>query len=158
MKNILIMGVGRAGKTTLSNRIKEKYPEYSLIHSDSIKWAIIRAQGKEAYYRKYIKEQKEFEHGEFFQRVLLEFFVSCVIKDVNKHGYILESGQLEPRIVNEFIHPKETEIICLGHGDLNKKDIMELCRKNDTLESWSYGISDEDLESHAVKWAETNEL
>jgi hypothetical protein len=31
MKNILIMGIGRAGKTTLSNMIKEKYNEYNII-------------------------------------------------------------------------------------------------------------------------------
>ena len=31
MKNILIMGIGRAGKTTLSNIIKEKYNEYNII-------------------------------------------------------------------------------------------------------------------------------
>ena len=43
MKNILIMGIGRAGKTTLSLKIKDKYNNYNLIHSDSLKWAIIRA-------------------------------------------------------------------------------------------------------------------
>ena len=31
MKNILIMGVGRAGKTTLSKLLKDKYNSYSLI-------------------------------------------------------------------------------------------------------------------------------
>ena len=60
MKNILIMGIGRAGKTTLSEMIKNKYPNYNLVHSDSIKWALIRAAGKEKYYRTNIKEQKEF--------------------------------------------------------------------------------------------------
>ena len=61
MKNILIMGIGRAGKTTLSNMIKEKYPQYNLIHSDSIKWALIRSEGKEQYYRENVKEQKQKE-------------------------------------------------------------------------------------------------
>jgi adenylate kinase family enzyme len=40
MKNILIMGIGRAGKTTLSNMIKDKWNSYNLLHSDSLKWAI----------------------------------------------------------------------------------------------------------------------
>ena len=31
MKNILIMGIGRAGKTTLSEMIKDKYNNYTLI-------------------------------------------------------------------------------------------------------------------------------
>lgn len=55
MKNILIMGIGRAGKTTLSKMIKDKYNSYNLIHSDSLKWAMIRAKNEEQYYikRKY---------------------------------------------------------------------------------------------------------
>ncbi len=47
MKNIVIIGVGRAGKTTLSNMIKDKWNQYNLIHSDSIKWGIIRGKGEE---------------------------------------------------------------------------------------------------------------
>lgn len=47
MKNILIMGIGRAGKTTLSKMIKDRYLNFNLIHSDSLKWALIRAQDKE---------------------------------------------------------------------------------------------------------------
>lgn len=157
MKNILIMGIGRAGKTTLSEMIKNKYPEYNLIHSDSIKWAIIRGTGKENYYRQNIKEQKEFEHGEYFQRVLLEFFNSCVRNDINNHGYILESGQLEPKLVKEMIDFNKTEVICLGHGDLTKQDIINLCRKHDKEQDWTYGISDEHLITHAEKWSEMNE-
>jgi adenylate kinase family enzyme len=74
MKNILIMGIGRAGKTTLSKMIKNKWNGYNIIHSDSLKWAMIRAKGKEPYYREHVEEQKEFEHSDFFQRTLLEHF------------------------------------------------------------------------------------
>lgn len=52
MKNILIMGIGRAGKTTLSNMIKDKCNSFNLIHSDSLKWAIIRAKNQEKYIEK----------------------------------------------------------------------------------------------------------
>ncbi len=50
MKNILIMGIGRAGKTTLSKMIKDRYKSYNIIHSDSLKWAMIRAKNEESYY------------------------------------------------------------------------------------------------------------
>ncbi len=158
MKNILIMGIGRAGKTTLSNMIKQKYNNYSLIHSDSIKWALIRAEGKENYYRENIKAQKEYEHGEYFQKVLLEFFNSCIREDLNDYGYILESGQLDPKIVKKYIDLEKTKVIALGHGNLNKEDIINSCRKNDKQDDWTYKISDEDLDAHAQEWAETNEL
>lgn len=68
MKNILIMGIARAGKTTLSEMLKDKYNSYNLIHSDSLKWAMIRAEDKEKYYRTNVDKQKEFEHGEYFQK------------------------------------------------------------------------------------------
>lgn len=91
MKNIIIIVVGRTGKTTLSNMIKDKYKQYNLIHSDSIKWAIIRAKGMEGYYKKYIKDQKNFGYSEEFQTILLELFLSLLRNDKSNHGYILES-------------------------------------------------------------------
>ena len=97
------MGIGRAGKTTLSLKIKDKYNNYSLIHSDSLKWAIIRAMNKEEYYIENVDKQKEYEHGEFFQRTLLEFFNSLIKKDKKNYGCLLESGQLHPKIVKEMI-------------------------------------------------------
>ena len=174
MKNILIIGIGRAGKTTLSNMIKQKYNNYSLIHSDSIKWGIIRGEGKENYYRDNVEEQKKWEHSDIFQNILLEIFNSCVRNDggedgylvdyvkrnnatTNGYGYILESGQLELRNVIKHINLDNTIIICLGLGNLTKQGIFDLCRTYDTEKDWSYETSDDDLKKHIEKWYETNE-
>ena len=157
MKNIVIMGTGRAGKTTLSNMLKDKYNQYSLIHSDAIKWGLIRGKGKESYYRTHIEEQKEFEHSEFFQRALLEIFNSLIRGDKHNYGYILESGQLSPKIVHELIDFNNTIVVCLGLGDYTVDDIINLCRKHDTPEDWSYGLEEEKLRSHAKQWIKSNE-
>ena len=158
MKNILIIGTGRAGKTALSNMIKEKYNSYNLIHSDSIEWAMIKGENKETYYKENIKEQKKFEYGEYFQRVQLEFFNSCIREDIHHYGYILESSQLEPKYIKEMIDFNQTVVICLGHGNLNKEDIIQLCRENDREKDWTYHITDQELEAHAENWTEINEL
>ena len=126
MKNIIIMGIGRAGKTTLSNMIKDKYNSYSLLHSDSLKWALIRAKGKEEYYRGNINKQKEFEHSEYFQKILLELFNSLIRNDKKQYGYILESGQLHPRLVNEMVDFKNTIVICLGLGNSSIDDMVNI--------------------------------
>ena len=157
MKNVLIMGVGRAGKTTLSHMLKDKVKTYNLIHSDSIKWGIIRGKGEEKYYRTNIKEQKEFEHSEFFQKTLLEIFNSLANKDNNEYGYILEAGQLQAKTVSEMIDFDKTIVICLGLGNLTKEEIIKLCREHDTEKDWSYNMPYEYLEAHAAKWYETNE-
>lgn len=155
MKNILIMGIGRTGKTTLSNMIKAKYSSYNLIHSDSIKWAMIRAEDKEAYYRENVVEQKAFEQSTYFQKVVLEFFNSSIRN--SEFGYILESGQLTPKLVKKYIDFKNTIVICLGLGNLSKEDIFNMCRKHDTKNDWSYDVSDENLKIHIDKWYERNE-
>ena len=158
MKNILIMGIGRAGKTTLSKMIKNKCNSYNLIHSDALKWAMIRAKDKEQYYRKNVDKQKEFEHGEYFQRTLLEFYNSLIKKDTQKYGYILESGQLYPKIVKEMIDLDNTIVLCLGLGNFKPEDMVNQCIKYDTEESWTYGLSKDYLLRHAKDWYKCNEI
>lgn len=158
MKNILIMGIGRAGKTTLSKMIKDEINSYSLIHSDSLKWAMIRAKNQEAYYRENVDIQKEFEHGEYFQRTLLELFNSLTKKDEKEYGYILESGQLHPKIVKEMINFENTIVLCLGLGNLTAEDMVNQCITYDTKESWTYGLPKDYLLKHAQDWYNCNEM
>ncbi len=158
MKNILIMGIGRAGKTTLSNMIKDKWSSYNLLRGDSLKWAIIRAKDKEDYYIKNVDIQKEYEHGEFFQKALLELYKSLIRNDKKGYGYILESGQLHPKIVSEMIDFEKTIVLCLGLGDLTAEDMVEQCIKYDTEESWTYGLSREYLLKNAQDWYNCNEM
>ncbi len=158
MKNILIMGIGRAGKTTLSKMLKDKINSYNLIHSDSLKWAMIRAKNEEKYFRENVDKQKEFEHGEYFQRTLLEFFKSSMSKDKKNYGCILESGQLHPRIVKEMVNFDNTIVVCLGLGDFSLEDMVNLCIEHDTPEDWTYGLSREYLREHAKDWFTANEM
>ena len=158
MKNILIMGVGRAGKTTLSKMIKDKYNSYNLIHSDALKWAMIRAKDEEQYYRKNIDKQKEFEHGEYFQRTLLELYNLLIKKDTQKYGYILESGQLHLKVVKEMIDFDKTLVLCLGLGKLKPEDMVNQCIKYDSKESWTYDLPKDYLFEHSQDWYNCNEM
>ena len=158
MKNVLIMGIGRAGKTTLSRMIKDKINGYNLIHSDSLKWAMIRAKDEEKYYRTNVDKQKEFEHGEYFQKTLLELYNSLIKKDIKRYGYILESGQLEPKIVKEMIDFNNTIVVCLGLGDLSVDDMVNQCIEHDKKDDWTYGLSKEYLREHAQDWYNANEM
>lgn len=158
MKNILIMGIGRAGKTTLSEMLKDKYNNYSLIHSDSLKWAMIRAKDKESYYRENVDKQKEFEHGKYFQRTLLELFDSCIRKDKNNYGYIVESGQLHPKTVSEMVDFNNTIVVCLGLGDLSLDEMVDLCIKHDTEKDWTFNLPRDYLKKHAIDWFKANQM
>ena len=77
---------------------------------------------------------------------------------LNGFGYILESAQLEPKLVSENIDFNTTIVVYPGLGNLSKQDIFKLCRKNDTNQDWSYHISDEALQKHVDKRYGMNEL
>lgn len=158
MKNVLIIGVARAGKTTLGNMIKDEFNQYNIIHADSIIWGIIRGTGREEYYTKNIKARKELVHSDKFQRIILEIYKSSIKQDTKNYGTILESGQLEPKYAKELLDMGNLICVCLGHGNLDKQGIMQLCREHDTEKDWTYGISDENLSTNADKWNEKNQL
>lgn len=130
MKNIIIMGEGRAGKTTLSKMLKETCPQYNVIHADAIKWGIIRAQGKEPEFRKNIAKQMEWEKSAFFQDVLIEIFAHNIKN--NHTPLILETGQLY--LENLIKHPKynvikeSTDILVLGIGTKTSQQRVQACK------------------------------
>lgn len=158
MKNIIILGAGKTGKTTLSKMIKDKYNSYNLIHSDSLKWALIRAEGKEKEYKEDIDKLKHFEFGENFLYTLIEYFNASIESDKNEYGTILESEQLHPRLIMEKVDYSKTKIICLGHGEMSISDIIEQCEKFDTKESNTYGLTKQELEKLANYWYECNKV
>lgn len=158
MKNVLIIGVARVGKTTLGNMIKDEFNQYNIIHADSIIWGIIRGTGKEEYYTKNVKARKELVHSDKFQKIILEIYKSSIKQDTKNYGTILESGQLEPKYAKELLDMGNLICVCLGHGDLDKQGIMQLCREHDTESDWTYGITDENLSTNADKWNEKNQL
>lgn len=154
MKNIIIMGVGRAGKTTLSKMLKNLYPQYDVIHADAIKWGIIRAQGQESEFRKNIEKQMEWEKSAFFQDVLIEIFAHNIKN--NHTPLILETGQLY--LENLINHPKYnvikecTDILVLGIGRKTGQQRVQECKAHDTEIDWTYGIPDEILSDYSVDW------
>lgn len=153
MKNILILGVGRAGKSTLSRMIKDRFPEYDLIHTDSIRNAILYNIDEN-----YIEEFMNYRENEFLQKVLLEFLDSQTKQGLNMYGTILEGAQILPSVLSRYKNVDNTIIIFLGHGNLSEKEIFELVRDNDSKNDWSYKKTDEELKKFIHRFHEKNQF
>ena len=124
--NVLIVGVGRAGKTTLANMIKDKFPTMDLVHGDSLVMAHVRADGREEFFRTHGRELCEFESTAHMQRVLVEFFASMTRN--SKHGVIFEGGQFG---VEHLAGLSNVRVICLALGDASAEEIVAMCRRFD---------------------------
>ena len=152
MRSILILGVGRAGKSTLSRMIKSKYPQYNLLHTDSVRTPFLKLLPAE-----YLPEFLDYEKNVFFQEFLLEFLASQ-IRQNRKNDCILEGAQILPSKVHELVDLNSTIVVFLGHGNLTADDIFNLCREHDNELDFSYKITDEELSEHAQDWYKKNEL
>lgn len=154
MRNIIIMGVGRSGKTTLSKLFKEVDPECNIIHSDAIKWGIIRANGDEPKFREDILKQMEWEKSGYLQDVLIEMFVHHIRN--HYEPVVLETGQV---YLDYLLHHPAykyikgtTDIIVLGTGGKNKDERARDCRRHDLETDWTYKISEQELSDYASDW------
>ncbi len=153
MKNILILGVGRSGKSTLSRKLKERFPRYNLVHTDSIRNAILYNIDK-----KYADDFMNYKENEFLQKVLLEFLDCQTSQELNTYGTILEGAQILPSVLSRYKNLDKTVIVFLGHGNLSEKEIFEMVRNNDTEVDWSYKKTDEELEKFIKRFYEKNKF
>lgn len=51
-------------------------------------------------------------------------------------------------MIKKYIDFNNTDVYCLGHGDMSKEDILTMCRINDNKNDWTFGLSDEELLIH----------
>lgn len=146
MKNVLILGSGRSGKSTLSRKIKNRIPEYDLIHIDSIRNAILCNLDHEIadYFMDYDK-------NEFFQKSLLEFLDAQTSQGLNMYGTILEGAQIMPAVLSTYKNLDNTIVAFLGHGNLEENDFFNLVRSHDVETDWTFNKTDEELRE-SIKW------
>lgn len=136
MKNIVIAGVPRAGKSTLSKILAEELENYHLINLDAVRNGFgdifpeldINDMGG---------KNNTVEFPRFVSRMI--YWNQKILK--NKFSYIIDGCQILPEVAEELF--PDSIIIYLGHGNRGPQEILENIRKNDTPDEYSYHRSDE---------------
>lgn len=152
-KNVLIIGPGRAGKTTLSKMLNKKYG-YSIISIDDIVTALevfnlgiswesnhVRtAKNIAPFLTKYLKELSEGN----------KFYDGC--KTVIE-GTDIDFEELIPNIdMNKYL------LIGLTYNNRSKEDMFNIIRKYDTEDDWSYYLSDNKLREYCEFYIDINKF
>jgi GTPase SAR1 family protein len=153
-KNILIIGPGRAGKTTLARMIHQKYG-YSVIRIDDIVTAMEAFPSLEIswdgdatkiatqmapFLRIYLKELSEGN----------AFYGGC--KTVVE-GSDIDFDQLIP-----YINKRKYLLIGLTYNQVSKEELFLRIRQNDTEDDWTYYLTDAQLEAYCAQFVEKNKF
>ncbi len=143
MKNILILGICRTGKTTFSKMIQKEFSNYQIIEVDTIISALQRTVPNVPI---------GFIHDNLKENRLPEFLNLLIQKNINKNGkelgFIINGDSILPEDLFKYFNLNDMIVYYFVTEKLSPEQILENCRKFDSKEEWTARRSDEELLNH----------
>lgn len=143
MKNIMILGICRTGKTTFSKMIQKELFNYQIIEIDTIISALQRTIPNVPI---------GFIHDNLKENKLPEFLNLLIQKNVSKNGrelgFIINGDSILPNDLIKYFDLNNMIVYYFVNEKLSPKQILENCRKYDSKEEWTTRKTDEHLLKH----------
>ena len=143
MKNIMILGICRTGKTTFSKMIQKEFNNYQIIEVDTI---------ISAFQKTVPNVPIGFIHDNLKENRLPKFLNLLIQKNINKNGrelgFIINGDSILPEELIKYFDLKNMIVYYFVTENLSPKQILENCRKFDSEEEWTTRWSDEKLLKH----------
>jgi len=136
VKNIIIIGPSRVGKSTLASILCKKY-NFNYISGDSIRNAFINIYPELGYTTKNTVERKEFCK-----------FINFIIEENNIHlkrgvYYVIDSVDISIENARKIFN--NSLIIGIGCKEISAQDLTDKILKYDTKFEWTYGYKKEEI-------------
>lgn len=147
MKNIVILGASRAGKTTLAREICKVYPSYHLISGDSIRSAF-----QEALPQNNINKFGGTGMIEDFSKFCASYFRNQISRNKGVFNYIFDSCDVSIFNATKYFINDDTIVICMGYSNINEYEALGNYRKFEQDNDWTFKRTDEQLLIHAREW------
>ena len=140
MRNIIIGGTVRSGKSTLANLLRKELG-YSLFESDTI----INAFHK-TFPELGIVHNKPEQAREKYKPFLFEI-LNGFCKGLKYHGNptIFPGSQFFPKHINEYQNKESFIVIFLGMNDTTPEMLMQKIRQTEDETDWTHKETDERL-------------
>lgn len=151
-KNILIIGSGRTGKTTLSKMIHKKYG-YSINSLDDV----ITALGSIPEFKINYKTDDKI-----VSKVMAPFTIKFIeeLSEGNKFydgcKTVIEGTDIDIDLVYPNINLDKTLVIGLTYNDIDEDKLYQNIKKYDTEDDWTYWCNDKELKEYCKKFIERN--
>lgn len=147
MKNIVILGVARAGKTTLSRIIANKYKNYQVINGDCIRTS----------FQKVFPQLEINKLGGKGMDKDFSLFCSELLNGEIKHNkkyfnYIFESCDITPENATKYFDLDNTNIIFLGYPNLTIEEIIFNYKNYAEEDDYMIKKTEKEIEERANLW------
>lgn len=151
MKNIIILGAARAGKTTLAQILHNKY-NYSIISIDSFVSAL-----RDSFPELGITHSNT--ENKF--KILPPFVFSYMKKIINEYpneNFVMEGWHVLPNEISKLFCGLDVKIICLGYTEISCNEVFKLIRENEKVNSYTKNMSDESVKKLISKHIEYSKM
>lgn len=143
MKNIMILGICRTGKTTFSRMIQKEFSNYQIIEVDTIISAL----------QKTVKNVPIcFIHDNLDENRLPQFLNLLIQKNIGKNGkylgFIINADSIMPEDLVKYFDLDNTIVYYFVNPKLSPEEILNNCRKYDDNAEWTTRRSDEEILNH----------
>lgn len=144
MKNIIIIGVPRAGKSTLANMIYDKY-KYQIIRMDSVRDA----------FKKVFPELNINPHtainNERFQSYMKKLLKNNIYESRELYGFVVEGCDMTAKMCKDLYGDSNNLIYALGRCRETAEEMRETILKYDTKYDWTFDMPKEELLEYCQK-------
>ena len=152
MKNILLIGAPRVGKTTLSRRLNKELG-YNLINLDNIVYSL------ELNYPDLVSVndsdiERAIKLAPFFVQYLKELSEGPNFYDGIK--YVIEGVTINFEKIMPVLDKNKYKIIGLTYNNLTSEELYNNVKKYDTEDDWTYYCDDNDLKNNTKSFIESN--
>lgn len=153
-KNIIILGPGRSGKTSLANLICKKMG-YNIVKVDDLVCAFERVYPSTNISHSIDRQIASKAFYPFLQELLIEYNRSHNVK--NNLNYVIEGTYID--LESLVSHPKLDNFIVLGlhYSSLTEEEIFDNIRKYELPQDWTYHLTDEQVRAKVKKLKKEND-
>ena len=137
MKDILICGIPRSGKTTLAKMLCQKF-NYNFYSVDTLVSTF-----QKVYPQLDISHKDGLKTSELFAPFLHEYLSR--LQKFRTTRFVVEGYHMFPKDLSSFVLKDNFEIVYLGYPSLSPQQIVESIRKYDTDADWTKKKSDVEL-------------
>lgn len=153
MKNIVILGASRSGKSTLAKMICKKYSNYNVIIGDAIRKAF-----SEILSQNNINSNNGIGMSDDFPNFLAYMFYRSIKKSNGDFNFILDTCDITPKKAKELFNSDDTLIIFIGFPKQTEEEHLLLIKKYENKFDWTYKKTDKYMKNHAKRWTSNSIL
>lgn len=136
MKNIIILGAARSGKTTLANMLYKEY-NYSIISIDSFVSAL-----RDGFPNLGITHSNTENKFKLLPPFIFSY-MNKIISEYPEGKFILEGWHVFPRDIIKLFRNMDVKIVCLGYTKITCDKALYEIRRNETKNSYTIKMTDD---------------